>query len=438
MIQHSLDFKHQIAALLLIAVIGVCSFFSKNHAYIGSDPLGTLIVTDQILENGTIKLDAYGPSLSIYGARIHQKNGHSYNYFPLGTALACLPVVAVLKAAGMDIQNLEPLIQIGITALTSILTFGLLVRLALLFRPAGQALLISCIFWFGTSLASTAGTALWSHNFAVVFALTALIYMMQLALERKPRVWIIVALCLFASYLCRPTMSLFVLIAIGFIASYDRVQSFKVILLDALLFLIFVLFSQKEFGQLLPDYYVPNRLGEGASLDAWAGNFFSPARGLLVFSPFLLVVWLKKGFKNRGWRLKPSWLLIGVLWPALHLWAISKFSPWWGGHAFGSRLTTDILPGLFLLTLYAWPRDRLHDWKEPRRWMLGIACIFSIYVHTVQGLMNEYTSAWNRQPDIDQHSEYLFDWSYPQFLANEEGHIRRLQEAQKSAPPVLH
>jgi hypothetical protein len=153
----------------------------------------------------------------------------------------------------------------------------------------------------------------------------------------------------------------------------------------------------------------------------------------LVFSPFIAAVWLQKSWRNPTWKLKPSWWLIGLLWPAAHIMIISRFSPWWGGHAFGSRLTTDILPGVFLLTLYAWPQYERVDWRKSRIWVLGIACVFSIYVHTFQGLMNEYTSAWNRQPDIDQHPNYLFDWSYPQFLANAEGHTRRVLDSQRPA-----
>lgn len=433
-----LNTQHWIAISIVLIVVGASSFFSKNHAYINSDPLGTLTVSEQLLNHGTVRLDAYGNSLGLYGARIHQKNGHSYNYFPLGTALASLPVVAVLKLVGVNIQYWEPLIQVGMTAVTSALIFGLLVRLAIGFVSPWQALLISAIFWFGTSLSSTAGTALWSHNFAVIFSLTAMILMLGVALRKENSRWVLISICIFAAYLCRPTMSLFGFMAIGFVGTYNRGIALKMIGLNALLILAFMFLSQSEFGQILPDYYLPGRLGETPNPDAWFGNLFSPARGLLVFSPFIATVWLCKGWQDSRWPLKWSWLLMGLVWPVLHLLIISRFSPWWGGHAFGSRLTTDILPGLFLLTLYAWPRASPLRSISLAPGIFTLSCVFSLYVHTVQGLMNEYSSAWNRQPDIDQNPQYLFDWSYPQFLSSEEGHLERIQRAKELTQPPLH
>lgn len=71
-------------------------------------------------------------------------------------------------------QQSEPAVQIAIASLTALLTLVFLLKLARIFLSPANAILISSIFWFGTSLASTSGTALWSHNFATLFALIAI------------------------------------------------------------------------------------------------------------------------------------------------------------------------------------------------------------------------------------------------------------------------
>jgi hypothetical protein len=87
---------------------------------------------------------------------------------------------------------------------------------------------------------------------------------------------------------------------------------------------------------------------------------------------------------------------------------------------------TDVIPGLFLLTLYAWPTNFKPQMSKVLFGLLFASCAFAIIVNTGQGLFNKYTAAWNANPNIDRHPEYLFDWSYPQFLANKDGHASRL------------
>jgi hypothetical protein len=42
-----------------------------------------------------------------------------------------------------------------------------------------------------------------------------------------------------------------------------------------------------------------------------------------------------------------------------------------------------------------------------------------------------YTYKWNWEPNIDMYPEYIFDWSYPQFLHTKERHERRLIDFEK-------
>ena len=420
-------------AILTVVFVIVASARIKGT---GSDPRGTLLVSEAILHHGSIRLDAYGPELlQSYGYTVQNRNGHFYYYFPLGTPVASLPFVAVANVFGLSMVRHERSMQVAIAAFTSVLTLLLLIRLARIFLAPANALLISSVFWFGTSLASTGGTALWSHNFATLFALAAIYLAIRATKNQEMRLWPLISLALFAAYLCRPTMALLAPLLLLYLFSYQRLAAVKAALLVAVCLAGFAGFSYYEFGQPLPDYYLPKRLDGSQFAQALYGNLFSPARGLLIYSPFLLLAWTGMRASPRNFDLKKTWLLIGLAWPLLHLIVISRFEHWWGGHSFGARFMTDALPGLFLLTLYAWPTtlERLRDRAAAA--VLALAAVFAVFVNTGQGLYNRYTAYWNSTPNIDQYPEYLFDWRYPQFLANKKGHEARLARHAAAHPP---
>jgi hypothetical protein len=199
----------------------------------------------------------------------------------------------------------------------------------------------------------------------------------------------------------------------------------------------FVLFSLKIYGQPLPDYYIPKRLSGGDFRLALIGNLISPARGLLVFSSFITLVWIfpKQAIIQRG----RGWLFVGIVWPIAHWVVVSRFPHWWGGHSYGPRLMIDCFPGLLLLLLTRWPSLSKVMTYQIRSAVLLLSMGFSVFANTWQGMFNLYTAHWSNAPDIDEYPEYLFDWTYPIFMANEKGHqiraLRFKQEYHKDAWP---
>jgi hypothetical protein len=400
--------------------------FSHNR-YTGSDPRATLLVSDSILTHHTIKLDHYGDKfLQQYGYAVYKKNGHYYYYFPIGTPIASLPVIALAKGFGFNIAQSEYALQMVIAAVTSVLTLFFLIQLAQLFLEPMNSLVVASIFWFGSSLVSTCGTALWSHNFATLFALIAIYYSVKLTKYDQLQFWPIISICLFAAYLCRPTMALLSPFVLLYLFTYYKRVSLLATILEVILFVTFVVFSIYEFNQVLPDYYLPQRLEGGRFFEAFYGNLLSPARGVLIYSPFIFTAWFCFWASKKNWDIKKSWLLIGIGWPLMHLIAISRFPHWWAGWSFGARFMTDVIPGIFLFTLYTWPTTVKGKINKLTISLLIISSVFAIYVNSVQGLFNKYTPMWNANPNIDEYPEYLFDWSCPQFLANKKNLENRM------------
>ena len=406
--------------------------------YTDSDPVGSLLVSQSMLKKATIKLDDYKEKFISYrcvvidqedwfGCVIHRKNNHYYYFFPLGTPVFSVPFVAVANLIGLDMAEYkhEKNLQIIIAAINATLTFILLFLLARLYLDDTKSLLISTLTWFGTSFASTTGTALWSHNFATLFALLAIYLSIRSVKTSNFKLWPVIAISLFSCYLCRPTMILLSPFLIGYLFLFNKkISIYTSILLSAFL-IAFASFSLHEFGQLLPDYYLPQRLSGKYFFDAIYGNLLSPSRGIIVFSPFLLMPLIYSKSMYDSIKNEKS-LIILLSWPIMHFILISRLPHWWAGWSYGPRLMTDVLPGIFLLIIIA--VSKLNFYKPTTLALVIILGSFSVYINTFQGLFNHYTQLWNADPNIDEHPEYLFDWQFPQFLHNKSRHEERLME----------
>lgn len=381
--------------------------------YTASDSLGALLVSQSLLDHGTIRLDAYGEDVGRYANLLERRGEHVYYYPPLGTSVFAVPYVAGLNALGWRMPEHDQRAQRWLAAALAVVIFVLLFQIARLWLSFYPSALLAAAFWGGTSYASTMGTALWSHDLAAVFALAALWQVLRAGETGSEIRAAVLGALLFSAYLCRPTLAVLSPVLLLFVAVRDLRTAIRAALVVALLLAAFSLFSWTEFGELLPGYYMPKRLDGGRwSTAAW-GNLFSPARGLFVFSPFLLLPLLMPGTTREGLRGRGP-IAILLVWPILHWIAISNFPHWWGGYSYGPRFMSDVLPALYVFFV-AFAAVALA--RSPRTTWLMVALLgWGVFAHTVQGLYNSYTVHWNKLPSIDETPERLFDWSDPPFL----------------------
>ena len=414
-----------------LVTLCVCAFLLTYLATVDaslSDPWGTLLTAQAILEHGTIRLDAYAADVRwSYEPVLPAQNGHVYNYFPLGTSLFALPAVALARLRGEDMiypQDNQAL-QNVLSSLTVVAAALLIWALCRRFLPRPAAFVVTAAFVFGSPIASTLGTALWSSNLALVLGLACLVVVSRPG-DAGWRVEALLGTLVFLAYLCRPTMALLFPLFAAWLA-FNRPAAvgrrrMPVIfgVTSGLLFALFVLFSWREYGTLLPPYYQPSRLGSERFWLALAGHLVSPSRGLLIGSPFLfltlggLALWARRLAADRRVQLALAWI-------GLHLVTISLFHHWWGGWSFGSRLFTEALPAFLLLTVVVVRQARGRLAPSLRRATAALflaAAAFAAFVHSNQGLYNVYAILWN--DGIDRDASRVFDWRYPQFLASPE------------------
>ena len=436
-------------AIALLAATVFCLAYLDHVSYEISDPHLSLLVSQAILEEGTIKLDAYRdraePPLASYppSGPLIQQNGHTYYYFPLGPSILSVPFVAIANLAGLDMtrmadnHKLQDLLSAGLCAASVFLLYGV----CRCYGAPGASLAITAISILGSGLISTMGTALWNIDWAVIWTTLALMLIARreegLADSAHP---FVVGICLFAAYLCRASSAALILPVLVYLLWRDRRGFARTAATAALLLAAYLGFSWIEYGSPLSQYYSVGRFA-AYSVPIWVATYahlFSASRGLLVYSPFFIVTLIGCIWDfRRLWRKGTFWLC--AIWLSLHLFASSRSTRWWGGHTFGPRILTEALPALVLLTAMVWSLARSDGSRRRHRLagalyvLLGVA---AIWINSYQGLFHTETAAWNggsMAPDVDSHPEYLLDWRYPQFAATQEDLCDRNREYQIAA-----
>jgi hypothetical protein len=100
---------------------------------------------------------------------------------------------------------------------------------------------------------------------------------------------------------------------------------------------------------------------------------------------------------------------------------------WWGGHSYGPRLFTDLIPWFVLLAILGF-RAHLDDIaKLPAgvsrsinsQLVAAIALLltFASIAINGHGAFSIQTRLWNQRVEVDAHPERIWDWRSPQFLA---------------------
>jgi hypothetical protein len=179
---------------------------------------------------------------------------------------------------------------------------------------------------------------------------------------------------------------------------------------------------------------------------ALAGNLVSPARGLFIFCPLVILSVIGVIVRWRAGELTAFWKALAVI-PVVHWVVISAFKHWWGGDSFGPRFFTDLMPVLVVLALPA--VEVLARWVAPsrrrsnpggpvsdgtpvggevavgappslrwRRVLVALtvaALVWSVAVNA-QGAILRSAWCWNNEPvNVDTHPSNLWNWSDPQF-----------------------
>lgn len=424
--------NHRLPPLLIFALAFL--IYAMSPVITPGDSRYTTHTAYSLLKHGDTNLDEFDIPADDY--RIEHIDGHIYSFFPVWTAVLLVPVVAVADTvippllehfpalehlirtiAGSQIPlstpiktfELYPVIELLTSALLCAGSVVLFYLIALQRLRAGNALWVTLIFALGTSMWSTVSRALWLHSPSILM-LTLTLWLLLRAQKNKYAVAFAGASIALA-FMFRPTNAV-ALVAISTYVFFMHRRQFISYLLVAMPFaIIYVVYNLIIYKHPFATYGNVGRLYFHSQFwQAMAGNWISPARGLLVFSPALALAGI--GF----WRFKHepiSLLCLAII--TAHWVVVSMYPQWWGGFSYGPRFFSDMMPFFGFGVVQCLRDDFIAQHALLRKFAI-VATIASVIINANGALRYSGFLDWNAKPNIDQHPERLWDWSDPQFL----------------------
>jgi hypothetical protein len=274
--------------------------------------------------------------------------GHTVSMYPIVLPLLVaplyLPAVGYLNLRGWTEPRLLRVATVMEKLTASLLAASAAALLYLLLRrraPPADAMLLALAFALGTNTWMIGSQALWQHGLAELLLVGALLLLTGPC--TIPRALAAGALCGLIAGNRPPDVLLAA--ALGLYGLRWAGHRAAWLAAGAAVPLGLVLgYNVAAAGNLLGAYGLPDRGGffRNGLLAGVAGLLCSPARGLLVFSPFLLLVpaGLSHGLRDRATRALT--LAIGLA--ALAQVLFYAKADWRAGSSWGPRWLTDLLP----------------------------------------------------------------------------------------------
>jgi hypothetical protein len=289
--------------------------------------------------------------------------------YPPGSALAALPIVAPIAAFRERPFYAATMLHLGKFVAALYVAGSVVVFYFLCLRQVPSAANIATVlFGLGTSLCSVASQALWMHGPATFWLCVAL-YCLLIPPDVLPgqtartayKQMVLVGMSLGMALITRPTTALFALATLVALCRRGGLPAiFKLILgaagpIGFLLAYNLVYFNRPiagGYGDEASLWTTPLALG-------FAGLLLAPSRGLLVYSPALVLApWGL--FRLRRGNNHPS-CVVAVLsaWSAAAAATIllyAKWHEWHGAWCYGPRFLCETMPILCLLFALAYDR----------------------------------------------------------------------------------
>lgn len=440
--------RRDVLRALALAVVTFCAYFASPIQKMG-DAEFTVLVSEQLLVYHSFALDAYfwpqqptrfypgmrpgqrwPRQVQPNGARRSELRGEStgplHYIYPHGSSILSLPFAAMARAVGVssigsngqhDPEGERAVHRFAAATLVAFVCVMLFLTARLLLSPR-WSLAVAVAAGFGTQLWSTASRSLQSHTWDVVL-LSIVCFLLLRRAEGRGRARPVLLATLFAwAFFVRPTAIFTIAPLTAYVSYAERKRALPLLAAGAVWLALFVAYSRATFGTWLPDYYTR---GSGFSLatlpTGLLGQLVSPSRGLFVFVPLVLVVAYGLVAYRRGLRQRP---LVGALCAAvaLHLVMLASFRNWWGGHCYGPRFSTDLVP-LFALLGVLGLRAKLDAPRGGRDRGELAAAVLALLVGVAlngAGALSEGGVRWNLQPvPIGEDPGRAFDWRRSQW-----------------------
>ena len=349
-----------------------------------------------------------------------------YSNYPAGMLVFALPVFEISHWVGGDLRNgltqwrLAKWTGAWLTALSVGMLFLVLLEITTLPAACWAAVLLAC----GSAMISTNGQGLW-YQTGVIFWLSLVVLLeFQPLLRRSAWAPYVQGIAFGLMFACRLSSATFIAPFLLWVFMRDGFRATRMALVGILSYLPFGIFYWEIYHNPLgPQLRVGLSQGPWAThfLPALAGVLVSPARGLLVYQPWILLAVLvfftprlrRENVRPRTATLPQGWMLFCATAVFFHLILIAAWPNWWGGLSWGSRMMAETIPLLILCVgpAIAWVLEHKHGVQ-----LMILVALLSFSVHLTGVFL--HGGAWNGDPKSPTQPEIerLWDWSDPPFL----------------------
>ena len=406
--------------LSLVIYFVVWMAFFQTKVFNQNDSLWNIYTTISIVKEGNLDLDEYKELFpKAFNANLTQSNGHFYNYYPYGPSILAIPYIWVIdkwyslkgknlqeKAITSSTIGFEKNISSSLLAISASILFLLSLHLT---KSIPKSMLVTFLFSFCTIVFSTISRGLWQHTGSILL-LSIVLYLFSL---KKSVYLILSAIPLYFSYVVRPTNLLPIFFLSLVVIYLLRKNSIYFLGLGFLILISFFYINQIVFGSITHPYYDFRKVsGSDTFYEALLGNLVSPARGLFVYSPIFLFciygIYLKRKLETLD-LLDYAFFSIIIL----HWILVSRNLNWWGGHSYGYRLLSDLIPFLIYYLIYF---IKYLNFKSIIGGLFIVCALISFGIN-FRGAVSMETYFWNLKPNnIDSHQKRVWDWNDLPFM----------------------
>jgi hypothetical protein len=410
--------RHRLISLALFAAL-VFIYNANGREIGGSDSQPTKLAARALALRGNLRLDDDVAKQPLYGERnsfAYDLQGHVRSaYSPIGSVFGAVTALA-LRMLGADLNApLAPNVIAKLTASTLTACAVVLVFLTLRrFSSTTASLAVAIGLGLGTNFWALHSQTLALHEVVAFGLALALFTWTRPTADLLPRHLWLGALGLGLAVVARQqTAPLVGILGLGLLARVGWRRglpplTFAVALLGGLL-----AFQFHWFGHLLGAVPMLESLHPAVhavtgtiSTEPWigaAGLLVSPSRGLLIFSPVVIVALLgipaalrTLPYHGVGWALAGSFALYLVY---------AVYTVWWGGHSYGPRYLLDFV--VFLTP----PAAVALDMIVRARWAQALCVLALLWSIAAAGTGAFFADNWNTTPaDVDKHHERLWNW----------------------------
>jgi hypothetical protein len=426
-----------LAKRFIALVIGAFVLYSANFRELGlTDTLPATLLPASLLRHGDLRLDEFRELLerdSYDGTTplmravewtnaIREVDGHLRSSYPVGAVFMATPVYALPVAFGWldDFRDYRVAAKVSASLMVA-LSAGFLFLALTFVCSLDAALLLAASYAFGTCAWTVASQALWQHGPAMLCLAAALWLALRLSERESKADALLLSLALGMALLCRPQNALGAA-ALGVFALVRRPRSWAFLLAPAALLLTWQLwFNSRVYHDLRGGYpaivtsqvhafrgYTTDSVMSMPLGKGLAGLLVSPGKGLLVYTPAMLLPMLDlPAVAAKKPRSIAPYL---VVWVVGTLVIHAKNRLWWGGTCYGPRYLLELLIPLTFAVGMAWP-----GLPVVVKVLFGAGVAFGVYAQVVGALTWE--CGWHFAPDwIDLKLDRLWDWRDPEVL----------------------